>query len=49
VFGDSNVPPLPHSPALIPVFAHLAIVLMLGVYIPPALAAWYRAAALLIG
>jgi hydrogenase-4 component F len=49
VFGDSNVPPLPRSPALIPVFAHLAIVLMLGVYIPPALAAWYRAAALLIG
>jgi hydrogenase-4 component F len=49
VFGDSNAPPLPHSPALLPVFAHLGIVLMLGIYIPPALAAWYRAAALLIG
>ena len=49
VFGDSNAPPLPHSPALLPVFVHLAMVLMLGLYIPPALAAWYRAAARLIG
>lgn len=49
VFGDSDAPPLPHSPALIPVFLHLAIVLMLGVYIPFVLAGWYRAAALLIG
>jgi hydrogenase-4 component F len=49
VFGDSEARPLPHSPALVPVFVHLAIVLMLGVYIPPALATWYRAAAKLIG
>jgi hydrogenase-4 component F len=31
------------------VFAHLAIVLMLGLYVPPYLAHWYRAAARLIG
>jgi hydrogenase-4 component F len=49
VFGDSNVKRLPHSPALLPVFAHLGLVLMLGVFIPPYLAHWYRAAALLIG
>ena len=49
VFGESDAPPLPHSPALLPVFLHLAIVLMLGVYIPYVLAEWYRAAALLIG
>jgi hydrogenase-4 component F len=49
VFGASDAPPLPHSPALLPVFVHLAIVLTLGVYMPPALAAWYRAAARLIG
>jgi hydrogenase-4 component F len=49
VFGDSNAPPLPHSPALLPVFVHLAMVLTLGLYMPPALAAWYRAAARLIG
>jgi len=38
-----------HPPALLPVFAHLAIVLMLGIYVPPYLADWYRAAAQLIG
>lgn len=48
-FGESDAPKLPHSPALIPVFVHLAIVLVLGLYIPPALAEWYRAAAGLIG
>jgi hydrogenase-4 component F len=48
-FGESDAPKLPHSPALVPVFIHLAIVLMLGLYIPPALAEWYRAAARLIG
>jgi hydrogenase-4 component F len=49
VFGETSARPLPHSPALVPVFVHLAIVLVLGLYIPPALAAWYRAAAQLIG
>jgi len=49
VFGDTDAPPLPHSPALIPVFVHLSLVLMLGLYIPPALAEWYRLAAHLIG
>jgi len=48
VFGDTDARPLPHSPALVPVFVHLAIVLMLGVYIPPALAEWYRLAARLM-
>ena len=51
VFGE---PPagkarLPRGPALIPVFMHLAIVLALGLYIPPYLVAWYRQAAALIG
>ena len=49
VFGESNAPPLPHSPAMVPVFLHLAMVLTLGLYMPPALAEWYRAAARLIG
>jgi hydrogenase-4 component F len=49
VFGESDAPKLPHSPALVPVFVHLAMVLVLGFYIPPALAEWYRAAARLIG
>ncbi|MCC6209506.1 MAG: hydrogenase 4 subunit F, partial [Burkholderiales bacterium] len=40
---------LPHRPALIPVFVHLSIVLMLGLYVPPYLIDWYRQAARLIG
>ena len=49
VFGDTTAKRLPHSPALIPVFVHLALVLMLGLFIPPYLADWYRQAATLIG
>ena len=49
VFGETNARRLPHPPALIPVFVHLAIVLMLGFYIPPYLVDWYRQAAALIG
>jgi hydrogenase-4 component F len=40
---------LPHPPAVLPVFVHLLIVLVLGLYIPPYLAGWYRAAARMIG
>ena len=49
VFGETHGRPLPHSPALLPVFAHLGMVLILGLYMPPALAEWYRLAARLIG
>jgi hydrogenase-4 component F len=49
VFGETTARRLPHPPALIPVFLHLAIVLMLGLYIPPYLVDWYRQAARLIG
>ena len=38
VFGETSAKRLPHSPALLPVFTHLGIVLLLGVYIPPYLA-----------
>ncbi len=48
-FGESAAPRLPHSSAVIPVYLHLALVLTLGLYIPPALAACYHAAAQLIG
>jgi hydrogenase-4 component F len=49
VFGDTVVKPLAHQPALTPVFLHLGLALMLGLYIPPYLAAWYRQAAKLLG
>jgi hydrogenase-4 component F len=49
VFGETSMQRLAHPPALVPVFAHLGIVLALGLYVPPYLADWYRAAARLIG
>jgi hydrogenase-4 component F len=49
VFGETTARRLPHPPALFPVFVHLLIVLLLGLYIPPYLAHWYRQAAAMIG
>jgi hydrogenase-4 component F len=49
VFGEATVARLPHRPAMTPVFVHLGLVLMLGIWIPPFLADWYRQAARLIG
>lgn len=49
VFGETTGERLPHPPALIPVFLHLLLVLLLGLYIPPYLAEWYRQATALIG
>ncbi|WP_153116130.1 hydrogenase 4 subunit F [Rhodocyclus tenuis] len=49
VFGDA-VPVLPGvRPATLPVLLHLALALLLGLWIPPELADWYRAAAHLLG
>ena len=48
VFGETTAKRLPHSPALLPVFAHLGLVLMLGLFIPSYLANWFRLAASLI-
>jgi hydrogenase-4 component F len=49
VFGASNRPHLPLRTAMLPVFVHLGLVLMLGLWIPPFLADWYRQAAAFIG
>jgi hydrogenase-4 component F len=48
VFGDTTATALEHPPALLPVFVHLGFGLMLGLYIPPYLATWYRQAAAMI-
>jgi hydrogenase-4 component F len=48
-FGETSAKRLPVRPAMIPVFVHLSLVLMLGLWIPPFLADWYRQAARLIG
>ncbi len=49
VFGETTARRLPLQPALIPVFAHLLLVLILGLYMPRYLADWYRQAAALLG
>ena len=49
VFGETSVKPLAHSPALLPVFVHLGLGLMLGLYVPPYLDLWYRQAARMLG
>ena len=49
VFGETTAARLPVRPAMIPVFVHIGLVLMLGLWIPPFLAGWYRQAAQLIG
>ena len=49
-FGETSLKKtLGHTPALFPVFAHLGLGLMLGLYIPPYLHDWYRQAAAMIG
>jgi hydrogenase-4 component F len=49
VFGDTTLSRLPHPPSLIPVFVHLGLGLMLGLFIPPYLDTWYRQAAHMLG
>ena len=49
VFGETNVKRLPHPPALLPVFVHLGLALMLGLYIPSYLNTWFLQAARIIG
>ncbi len=50
VFGEeTQLKPLLHPPALIPVFVHLGLALMLGLYIPPYLNGWYVQAAAMLG
>lgn len=49
VFGETSLKPLAHAPALVPVFIHLGLGLMLGLYIPPYLNTWYVQAARMLG
>ena len=48
VFGDTTAAPAASARAAA-VFVHLPLVLVLGLYIPPYLVAWYRQAAAMIG
>jgi len=49
VFGETSVKPLAHSPALLPVFLHLGLGLMLGLYVPTYLVGWFTQAARMLG
>ena len=49
VFGETSVKPLAHPPALFPVFVHLGLGLVLGLYIPPYLNNWFVQAARMLG
>ena len=49
VLGEGGKENLSHPPALFPVFLHLALVLVLGIFIPPFLAHWYQNASRFIG
>ncbi len=49
VFGETDLKPLDHPPALVPVFVHLGLALMLGLYIPPYLNDWFVQAAKMLG
>ncbi|HJV85532.1 MAG TPA: hydrogenase 4 subunit F [Noviherbaspirillum sp.] len=48
VFGDTTAKPLAHPPALLPVFIHLGLALVLGLYIPVYLNMWFRQAVQMI-
>lgn len=49
VFGETSVKPLAHPPALLPVFVHLGLGLVLGLYIPSYLNNWFVQAASMLG
>ena len=49
VFGSSTLRKLPVQPSMVPVFVHLALVLLLGLWIPAFLVSWWHLAAGMIG
>jgi hydrogenase-4 component F len=42
VFGDPHGSDRPSEASFVPVFAHLALVLTAGIWLPPAIVAWFR-------
>ena len=49
VFGEPRGPTMPTEASYVPMFAHLAIVFMAGIYMPPALVAGFQNVARLLG
>lgn len=48
-FGDPHGSNAPSEASFVPMFAHLALVLAAGVYLPPALVSWFQYVARLLG
>ena len=49
VFGDPSRDVVARPPAVAPLFIHMGLALLLGLYIPDYLAAWFREAARIVG
>ena len=49
VFGDASQGGVARPPAVLPVFIHMGLALMLGLYVPDYLSAWFREAARIVG
>src|SRR6204780_3637231 len=48
-FGEVRGPVAKSNASYLPLFSHLALVLMAGIYMPPALVAWFESVAKLLG
>ena len=48
-FGEPRGPSAKAQASYVPMFAHLALVLVAGIYMPPALVAWFQNVARLLG
>jgi len=49
VFGEPRGPQRPIRASLVPLFVHLVLVLLAGLYLPGAMVAWFQAVAKLLG
>jgi hydrogenase-4 component F len=48
-FGEPRGPTTESNASYVPMFAHLALVFVAGIYMPPALVAWFQNVAKLLG
>ena len=48
-FGEPRGPSGPAKASYLPMFAHLALVLVAGIWLPPPLVAWFQHVAALLG
>jgi len=48
-FGEPRGPTAEAKASYVPMFAHLALVFVAGIYLPPALVTWFQNVAKLLG